>query len=180
MESTMRKYARRIEGGEVNPHLRYDGKRSGLILDPSKEKVPLQLLGFGIFQLRSGFKSRKTEEKEMVIVPQEGRFEAKVNGNRYPIERIGGPFAPGPGNTNAPALNVSCDSEARIQGKGEIVFFEAPAIQKNPPFYLPQTETKVVSRGEWLWRRDVIPLISPKNGSSTLVVGETYSPPGLW
>ncbi|MDP2968436.1 MAG: hypothetical protein Q8P64_04430 [Deltaproteobacteria bacterium] len=31
MQSTMRRYANRIEKNQVNPHLRYDGKRSGLI-----------------------------------------------------------------------------------------------------------------------------------------------------
>lgn len=176
----MRKYAKKVEKGDVNPHLRYDGKRSGLILDPSKENIPLQLLGFGIFQLRDEVKGRKTGEKELVLIPQEGQFEAEVDGKHYSMGRIGGPFALGPGRTNASALYVPCDSEVRLRGKGEIVFFEAPALKKNPPFYLPPSETKVVSRGEWLWRRDIVSLISPKNGSSTLVVGETYSPPGLW
>ncbi len=176
----MRKYAKRIERDEVNPHLRYDGKRSVLILDPSKEKVPLQLLGFGIFQLRSDVKTRKTEENEMVIVPQEGRFEAEVNGKSYSMERIGGPFAPGPGKTNASALYVPCNSRLKIRGDGEIVFFEAPALKEKTPFYLSSGDVKVVSRGDWIWRRDIVSLISPKDVSSNLVVGETYSPPGFW
>jgi hypothetical protein len=31
MQIAMKKYAHRIEKNQVNPHLRYDGKRSGLI-----------------------------------------------------------------------------------------------------------------------------------------------------
>jgi len=41
MESTLKKYARKIEQGEVNPHIQYDGKESGLILDPLRKDVPL-------------------------------------------------------------------------------------------------------------------------------------------
>jgi hypothetical protein len=35
----MRKYAGRIERNEINPHIRYDEKTSGLILDPLQEFV---------------------------------------------------------------------------------------------------------------------------------------------
>jgi hypothetical protein len=38
MENTMKKYAKRIERNEVNPHIRYDGLSSGLILDPLQEE----------------------------------------------------------------------------------------------------------------------------------------------
>ncbi|MGZ3568354.1 MAG: hypothetical protein ACXU9W_06120, partial [Thermodesulfobacteriota bacterium] len=53
MESTLKKYARKIEQGQVNPHIQHDGKASGLILDPFRKEVPLEILGFGIYQLNS-------------------------------------------------------------------------------------------------------------------------------
>lgn len=180
MESTMKKYASRIEKDEVNPHFRYDGKRSGLLLDPRKENVPLQMLGFGIYRLKSEFITQKTLDKEMVLVPQDGKFEAEINGQKFSGERINGPFALGLGRSNASALYVPMDARLRIRGKGEVAFFEAPAFKENPPFFLPSEEVKVVSRGEWVWRRDIISLISPKDASSNLNVGETYSPPGFW
>lgn len=180
MESTMKKYASRIEKDLVNPHLRYDGKRSGLLLDPKKERVPLQILGFGIYQLKPEFLTKKTNEKEMVLVPQDGKFEAEINGKKYSGERTHGPFFPGPGRSNASALYVPADVQLKIRGKGEIAFFEAPALKEKPPYYLPKEEVRVVSRGDWIWRRDIISLISPKDASSNLVVGETYSPPGFW
>lgn len=180
MESTVKKYAIRIEMNRVNPHIRYNGKRSGLILDPRKEEVPLQILGFGIYQLKSDFVTKNTKEKEMVLVPQEGRFEVEINGKIFSGERKGGPFSCGPGRSNASALYIPCDSRLKMRGKGEIAFFEAPALKEKPPFYLPAQEVKVVSRGNWIWRRDITPLFSPKDASSSLVVGETYSPPGLW
>src|SRR5512135_147963 len=128
MDSTLKKYARKIERGEVNPHLQYDGKTSGLILDPVRENVPLEVLGFGIYQLTSRFISRETKEKELVLIPQEGRFEAEVNGKRFSGARIGGPFPIPPAQSNASALYIPCHSRLRIRGKGEVAFFEAPAL----------------------------------------------------
>lgn len=180
MDSTLKKYARKIERGEVNPHLQYDGKTSGLILDPVRENVPLEVLGFGIYQLTSRFISRETKEKELVLIPQEGRFEAEVNGKRYSGARIGGPFPIPPAQSNASALYIPCHSRLRIRGKGEVAFFEAPALKEKTVFFLSSQEVQSVSRGEWIWRRNVAPLISPKDASSNLVVGETYNPPGFW
>jgi len=180
MESTMKKYATKIERNTINPHIRYDGKKSGLILDPLQKKVPLEILGFGIYQLNSRFITKQTKEKEVVLVPQEGEFEAEVNGKQFSGKRIGGPFSLGAGKSNASALYIPCNSRLRIRGKGEIVFFEASAFKEKSPFYLSNQEVEPVSRGDWIWRRDVTPLINPKNASSNLVIGETYSPPGFW
>jgi 5-deoxy-D-glucuronate isomerase len=180
MESTLKKYARRIERNEINPHVRYDGKKSGLILNPLREKVPLNVLGFGIYRLSPHFKKKETKAKEIVLVPQEGEFEADVNGMRFSGKRSGGPFARGPGRSNASALYVPSNSRLQIRGKGEMAFFEAPALKDKSPYYLSDQEVKVVSRGDWIWRRDVVALISPKDASSNLVVGETWSPPGFW
>ncbi len=180
MEKTLKKYADRIERGEVNPHIRYDAKSKGLILDPRREETPLEVLGFGIYRLRSNSVETETLHKEMVLVPQEGEFEARVNGKRFYGRRTGGPFAARPGKSNVSALYVPCNSRLRIRGRGEIAFFEAPALKEKPPFFLPEKNVKVFSRGGWLWRRDVVTLITPEDASSNLVVGETYNPPGLW
>jgi 5-deoxy-D-glucuronate isomerase len=180
MERTMRKYAVRIEKNEINPHVRYDGQTSGLILDPLREEVPLEIIGFGIYRLGSNPITRETKEKEVVLVPQEGEFEAEVNGKPLYGKRIGGPFSRGPGMSNASALYIPCNSKLSIRGKGEVAFFEAPALEGKTPVFLSNEEVKVFSRGDWIWRRDVIPLVGPKDASSNLIVGETYSPPGFW
>jgi len=180
MQETMRKYADRIERSEINPHTRYDGQRSGLILDPLLEEVPLEILGFGVYRLGPSLITRETKEKEVVLVPQEGEFEAEVNGRPFYGKRIGGPFSMGPGKSNASALYIPCNSKLRLRGKGEVAFFEAPALKEKTPVFLSNEEGKVLSRGDWIWRRDVVPLVSPKDASSNLVVGETYSPPGFW
>ncbi len=180
MESTMDKYARRIERNEVNPHVRYTGRVSGLIFDPQQEEVPLEILGFGVYRLEPEFSTKETREKEVVLVPQEGDFEVEIKGKRFSGARSGGPFAAGPGKSNASAVYIPPDARFGIRGKGEMAFFEAPAVRQNPPVYVSQEELMVLSRGEWIWRRDVINLISPKNGSSKLIVGETYNPPGFW
>jgi len=180
MESTLNKYAGKIQRNETSPHVRYDGHASGLIFDPRQEGVPLDVLGFGMYRLGPEFMTRQTHEKEVVLVPQEGEFEVEVNGKRFGGARSGGPFAARLGKSNASALYIPCDARFGIRGKGETAFFEAPALRASPAFYMPPDEVTVVSRGEWIWRRDVINLISPKNASSNLAVGETYNPPGLW
>ena len=180
MKETLKKYAGGIERGKINPHLRYDGQKSGLLLDPLRKKVPLEILGFGIYLLGTRPIIRKTKEKEVVLVPQEGEFEAEVNGKKFHGKRTGGPFSVGPGQSNASALYIPCNGRLSIRGKGEVAFFEAPALKEKTPFFLPNEEVKVLSRGDWVWRRDVIPLINPKDASSNLVVGETWSPPGFW
>jgi 5-deoxy-glucuronate isomerase len=180
MESTLKKYARKIERGEVNPHIQYDGKESGLILDPHRKGIPLEILGFGIYRLSSHFIARETKAKEIVLVPQEGKFEAEVNGKRFSGKRMGGLFSDASGKSNASALYIPCNSRLRIRGKGEVAFFEAPALKEKPAFFLSNQQVLSVSRGEWVWRRNVTPLISPKDASSNLVVGETYNPPGFW
>ncbi|MEW6530784.1 MAG: 5-deoxy-glucuronate isomerase [Thermodesulfobacteriota bacterium] len=180
MESTLDKYAGKIEQNEVHPHLRYNGLTSGLIFDPKREEVPLEILGFGIYRMGPDFVTNQTGDKEVVLVPQEGEFEALVNDKRFIGARSGGPFAVKPGQSNASAVYVPSDARFSIRGVGEMAFFEAPALRQNVPFYISPEEVTVVSRGEWLWRRDVINLISPKSASSNLVVGETYNPAGFW
>jgi hypothetical protein len=56
---------------------------------------------------------------------------------------------------------VPYHTELRVRGKGEITFFEAPALKEKPPFYLSDQKVKVMSRGDWVWHRDIAPLISP-------------------
>jgi 5-deoxy-D-glucuronate isomerase len=180
MERTLKKYAWRIEKNEVNPLVLYDGRSSGLIVDPEREETPLEIMGFGIYRLGSEFITKETNGKEIVLVPQEGEFEIETDGKRFTGDRSGGPFAVKPGRSNASAVYIPCNARFRIRGKGEVAFYEAPAIKEKTPFFITQEEVQVVSRGEWIWRRDVINLISPKNASSNLIVGETYNPPGFW
>ena len=116
----------------------------------------------------------------MVLVPQEGKFEAEVNGERFSGDRMGGPFSDRPEKSTASALYIPCNSRLRIRGKGEVAFFEAPALKEKPVFFLSNQQVQSVSRGEWVWRRNITPLISPKDASSNLAVGETYNPPGFW
>ena len=176
----MEKYARRIENSQVDPIIKYNGLTSGLLLDPLREETPLEILGFGILRLTSEYIIIETREREMVLVPQEGVFDAEVSGRRFHGERRGGPFALGPGKSNASALYVPSDSILKIRGEGEMAYYEAPALSQKAPFYRSSAEISVVSRGDWVWRRDVVSLVNPNDGSSNLIVGETYSPPGFW
>lgn len=179
MEETMKRYAEKILRNEINPHIRYDGKKSGLIINPKDEDIPLEVIGFGIYQLDSNIIYHETGQNEMVLIPQQGEFEVKVNGKDFSMIRED-LFSEDPEKSTASALYIPCQAKISIKGKGEIAFFEAPAFEERSPFFLPNQEVRVISRGQWIWRRGVATFITPQNASSNLVVGETYNPPGFW
>jgi 5-deoxy-D-glucuronate isomerase len=114
MEGAMKKYAVKIERNEVNPHLRYNGKKTGLILDPLRKEIPLDVLGFGIYQLKPKFITRETKEKEIVLVPQDGEFEVEVNGKRFSEKRMGGPFSLGSGKSTASLLLILLQNNRKV------------------------------------------------------------------
>lgn len=179
VEETMKKYAEKISKNEINPHFIYDGRTNGLILNPKDQNTPLEVIGFGIYRLDSNIVYHETGINEMVIIPEQGEFEVKVNGKNFFMIRED-LFPKDTEKSTGSALYIPCRSEIIIQGCGEIAFFEAPAFEEKPPFFLSNQEVKVVSRGQWIWRREVTTFITPQNASSNLVVGETYNPPGFW
>ncbi|MGQ9632288.1 MAG: 5-deoxy-glucuronate isomerase [bacterium] len=179
MEASLKKYADLIESGKVNPHVRYDGRRSGLIFDPDDENTPLTMLAFGAYQLKDGPFTVETGEREYVLVPQDGEFILRTEGETFRGGRPGGPFSAGVGESNASALYVPRDSSFEISGTGEMIFYSAPASRKRRAAYVKPGSAPNLSRGSALWRRDVITLITNEI-SCNLIVGETYSPPGMW
>ncbi len=179
MQKSMEKYAARIESGEISPLVRYDGKSSGMIFDPEDQNVPIDVLGFGVYQLGDGPFSEETGEREWVFVPQYGSFRVEVEGEVFEGRRddpFGAPF----GNCNAGAVYVPRDSSFTIQGTGEAIFYTATASEKKIPAFVEPKERPYLSTGSAVWWRGVIVFVSPENHSCNLVIGETYSPPGLW
>ena len=81
MERTMRKYAVRVERNEINPHVRYDGQTSGLILDPLRDEVPLEIMGFGIYRLGSNLITRETKRRRWSL------FHRRENSKPKSMER---------------------------------------------------------------------------------------------
>jgi 5-deoxy-glucuronate isomerase len=180
VKETARKYAAKIERNEADPVLFYDGRKSGLLLDPQDPATPLSLLGFGIHQLENGPFSLNSGKDEYVIVPQRSRFRVKISGgNRIFEGERGDPFTDD-FETNACAIYIPADTPFTLEGEGECIFYRAPATARRPARFVAPGETRYVSRGLLSWRRDVVTLVTPQEISSNLVVGETYSPPGLW
>ncbi|NOZ64796.1 MAG: 5-deoxy-glucuronate isomerase [Caldiserica bacterium] len=180
MATTIKKYAREIKSGKAKLFFPYQEGGKGTILDPSSPEIPLDILEFGIYDLKEGPFTRETGDREVVLVPQEGHFRIEVGGKRWEGDRKGGPFAPPYGENNASAIYVGSDSRFTLTGEGEVIFYSAPAFKDLPACFIPQGSKKYVSRGEAFWRRDVVTLVTPGNETSNLAVGETYSPPGLW
>jgi len=180
MEKSIAEYAERIESGNINPLVRYDGKSSGVIFDPGDENVPVNVLGFGIYQLEDGPFSEETKEREWVLVPQDGTFRVEVEDKVFEGAREGGPFASAPTHCNASAVYIPKGSSFRVSGKGEMVFYTSTASSKRDPAFVKPEKRPYLSTGSAVWWRGVLVLVSPENYSCNLVIGETYSPPGLW
>ncbi len=180
MQKTLQDYAERIQRGEIEPIVYYDRTKSGIIFDPEDEKVPLNVLSFGIYQLEQGPLSQQTGNREYVLVPVTAEFRVECGSEIFEGSRAGGPFATLPSKSNSMAIYVPRDSALKISGKGEIVFFAAPSTGGRKPCFVKSEQVRLESRGRAFWRRDIINLISPDKISTNLIVGETYSPPGLW
>ena len=180
MEKTLRDYAERIQKGEVDPTVYYDQSKSGVVFNPQDEKTPLNLLSFGIYQLERGPFSQQTGDREYVLVPVTAEFRVECGSITFEGSRASGPFATLPAQSNAAAVYIPRNSTFKISGKGEIVFFSAPSSGGREPFFVKSDQAPLESRGKAFWRRDIVTLITPSKISTNLVVGETYSPPGLW
>jgi 5-deoxy-D-glucuronate isomerase len=180
MEKTLEAYGQRIQTGEIDPVVYYDQRESGIIFNPQNEKVPLRVLGFGIYQLEQGPFRQQTRDREYVLVPVTADFRVECGAEIFEGCRPDGPFAALPLRSNASAVYIPRDCDFHIEGKGEIVFFSAPSSGGREPYFVRVGEVTLESRGSAFWRRDVTTMVTPDKISTNLAVGETYSPPGLW
>ncbi|MCD5391023.1 5-deoxy-glucuronate isomerase [candidate division NPL-UPA2 bacterium] len=180
MEKTLQDYAGKIQKGDVDPTVYYDRNKSGIIFDPHDEKTPFNVLSFGIYQLEQGPFSQQTGDRECVLVPVTAEFRVECGSIVFESSRTGGPFATLPAESNAEAVYIPKDSAFKISGKGEMVFFSAPSSGGRKPCIVKSEQVPLENRGRAFWRRDIVTLVTPDKISTNLVVGETYSPPGLW
>ena len=180
MQATLAKYRHRIRNREVNPLVRWDGSSSRLIFDPADDRVPLTMMGFGGIRLDAAPQVFETRDREYAFVPVEGEFEVRIGPETYRGQREGGPFAGLPDVSNASAIYAPADARVEVRGRGEMVYFTAPARGHKPPAMVRQGERENTVRGSSIWLRRVITLFTPDDVSTVLVGGETYSPPGLW
>lgn len=180
MNESMERYAARIESREISPTFGCAG-RSGLIVDSSRDEVPLTMLSFGrLIMLPGETVAMETRDREYAFIPVNGDYLLKVDGESFAGSRHGGPFAVEPGKSNASAVYIPGDMEVVISGEGEVIYFSAPTTGGTRPVHVPRGSVPNLSRGHLTWRRDVVTLIESGEISTNLVIGETRSPPGLW
>lgn len=178
MRSSIERYWPAIANGRIVPVLHWDGVTSGLLLDPERPDVPLTLLAFEGVRLGAAPRWVETGGREQVVVLVEGQLEVEVDGRRFAAERPGGPFGEA-GITPTCAFYAPRACRFALSGEGEAVIFSAPAFgDAEARFISPGSPP--VSRGAATWRRDIVNLVRPGEVSTNLVVGETFSPAGLW
>jgi len=180
MQATLQRYRNAIQQDQIHPIVNWDGKSSGLIFDPARDDVPLEVLAFGAYRLDDGPFTLSTTDNEIVLVPVDAKFEVSVGSKTFKGDRSAGPFAALPGPSNACAVYIPRDATFTVSGVGEMVLFSAPARGDKPPTYVAPRERENLRRGTGIWHRDVITVFTPDDVTTHLVGGETYSPPGLW
>ncbi|MFA5865552.1 MAG: 5-deoxy-glucuronate isomerase [Phycisphaerae bacterium] len=180
MEQTLKKYRQAIQSGKINPVVRWDGQTSKTIFDPTDSNVPLDYTGFGAWRLEQGPFEVKTADREYVLTPICGEFEVSVGKDCFAGSRPGGPFTTQPELSNSSAIYIGRGQQFKISGVGEMIWFSAPAYADRPSAFVKPGDRKQIRRGTGVWHREVITLITTDDFASNLVVGETYSPPGLW
>ncbi|MBI4578496.1 MAG: 5-deoxy-glucuronate isomerase [Planctomycetes bacterium] len=179
MRRTLDIYRERLRTGEIDPLVHWDGRTNGLVFDPADARTPLTLLGFGACRLDREPYRIETLQRELVLVPLQGRFEIRIGAETFEGQRSG-PFASRPGGSNGWAIYAPADSTVEIVGSGELVYYAAPARGHKPPASVEPGHGREFISGAGVWRREVTLLASPETVTTALVVGETYSPPGLW
>lgn len=180
MEKTLRDYGQKIQEGQIDPVVYYDRRKSGMVFDPASVHVPLNSIGFGIYQLEQGPFTIDTGDREYVFVPVTAEFKIQAGPDVFEGSRSAGPFAGLPAESNSMAVYVPRDNSCRISGKGEMVFFSAPSSGGRKPCFVKERQVPLESRGIAFWRRKIVTLVTPEDISTNIVLGETYSPPGLW
>ena len=182
MEETLREYEKRIELNEINIHQKMPDHCNGLVIDPEDPQTAVNCLGFGCYHLVQGQPIQLfSGDKEYAFVPMEGFTEIHAAGKTYKMDRRGGVFESLPSASNASAVYIPRDTEYVLNGQGEVVFYCVKASNANLiPFMVNARNMRMESYGAGLWRRGLVFLITPEKGSSNLIVGETYSPPGHW
>jgi 5-deoxy-D-glucuronate isomerase len=179
MESTVEKYRTKIAARQISAHIPYDGKTSGPIVDPNDESVPVDLVGFGAYQLDNGPFELASGDREMVFIPMDGHFELTAGDITFRGGRDG-LFTHQPWRSNSQAIYIPPGRDVHLRGDGEMICYSAPASSGRPPAQIRAEEGTLLRSGAAFWRRDVLVLVSPDTVSKNLTCGETYSPPGHW
>ena len=179
MRQTLAKYRARLCSGEVHPVAHWDGTASKLIFDPRDEQTPLSLLGFGVCRLRAEPHRLATEDREYALVPLQGDFEIRI-GPEVMRGRRESPWATRPGRSNAWAIYAPPGAAVELTGRGELIYYSAPTQSAKRPGMVKPGDRADAVYGSGVWLREAVVLLSPENLTTSLVVGETYSPPGLW
>lgn len=180
MERSLTRYREGIQSGALRPCVRWDQNRSATIFDPAEAGTPLECMGFGVYRLDEGPFEIDSGERELLFMPVEGEFEFVVDGQTFVGARPGGAFATLPARSNASVVYVGRGQKAGLKGTGVMIWFSAPAFGDRPAAFVPAGQLAQVSRGNGVWRRDVVTSATPADLTTNMTAGETYSPPGLW
>lgn len=138
------------------------------------------LIKFGLLNLSDGeIYGDETADEEACLVLLGGRCTVSVGDEKW--QSIGGRTSVFGGKPHSVYIPREHPFQVEAVGDCNVAVCRAPAkTQKNPKLITPE-EVKCRTVGKWNWKRQVCDIMG--NDSSipeTLIIGETYNPPGNW
>ena len=149
----------------------------GTVLEVTPEIAGWQVLDFSIVSLAAGQTwVTNTRDREVAIVPQEGKFEASTGAETFTMQRTG-VF-----EEMAPVLYLPPDTPVQIDaiGPAELAVGGAPADGKYPVRLIQPHEMKVEVRGGGGATRQVNHILAHPLPAERLILYEVYVPRGKW
>ncbi|HID56602.1 TPA: 5-deoxy-glucuronate isomerase [Candidatus Poribacteria bacterium] len=144
----------------------------------SRGELGLELIEFGVLRLMEGeTHTESSPDEEMVFVLLSGECIVSINGGMITSIRRRNLFSDRPSGVYLPfgsELDITPLSEV------EMAVCKAPSDLESPPQVITPEDVKYRSVGAHNWRRDIYDIVDLDVQARSLVVGETFNPPGNW
>ena len=164
----------------MNYFIKYDGRKGHFpVVKPGDGG--LELISFDLLFFEKGMEyAEDAGGNEVCLVILGGKCTFESGGQRWEnigarADVFGGPaaalFVP-PKNS----FRVSATDAAPV----EVAILRCPSAATGGPVYIPPEKVKIADRGKDNWARRVRDIVDKDVPAGTMLVGETFSPPGNW
>jgi len=161
----------------VNLKLKYDGEEGYSELRQAERDGGL--IDFGLLRLepRQDF-GEALDGKEAVLILMSGVGTVESGGTTF--KDIGQRTSVFAGKATAVYLPPGADYRIKAVSRIEVAVVKAAASGSGDPVLISPEDVEVKSVGQWNWKRDVHNIVLGNCPAVSLLVGETFNPPGNW
>lgn len=139
----------------------------------------LKLITFGVLNLSDDkIFAENSGGEEIALIVLSGKCTVKSGGNVY--HTIGNRTSVFSGK--AYGVYIPCQTDYEIIGNGqvEIAVCKAPSHLESNPVLITPDDVQIRTVGQHNWKRYVHDIVDMRINARSLVVGETFNPPGNW